>query len=421
MKKETVLERFLRYVAIDTQSSENAGNRYPSTAKQKKLSRLLVRELKRLGLGDAEMDIHGTVMATLPSNLENEDAGKVPVIGMLGHVDTSPDVSGAGVKAMIHARYAGGDISLPAGGTIIRAEENPELRNHIGEDILTSDGTTLLGADNKAGIAEIMTMLEYFKRHPEIRHGRLRIGFTPDEEIGKGTQYFDVHKFGAHFAYTVDGASQGEIENETFNAESAVFTVTGVNVHPGYAKNKLVNAVRIAAEIVMELGKEPAPENTEKREGYLHPHGIEGGVEKASVRILVRDFENAGIEEKRSRLEAIREKLAARHPRSRIDLEIQETYRNMKTKLDEDPRAVEYAMEAVRQAGIRPALQIIRGGTDGAKLCFMGLLTPNIFTGGQNFHSRQEWISVQAMEKAVATLINLVGIWTERSLAGQAG
>jgi len=416
MKTETVLERFLRYIPIDTQSSENAGNRYPSTAKQKKLSRLLVRELKRLGLDDAEMDMHGTVMATLPSNLVGAVAGKVPVIGLLGHVDTSPDVSGAGVKAVIHARYPGGDIVLPAGGTVIMAEENPELGNHIGEDIVTSDGTTLLGADNKAGIAEIMTMLAHFKQHPEMRHGSLRIGFTPDEEIGKGTQYFDVRKFGADFAYTVDGASQGEIENETFNAESAVFTVTGVNVHPGYAKNKMVNAIRIASEIVTELGKVPAPENTEKREGYLHPHAIEGGVEKATVRILLRDFEAAGMEEKRGRLRMIKEELSARHPRSRIELDIQETYRNMKTKLDENPRVVEYALEAVRRAGIRPALQIIRGGTDGAKLCFMGLLTPNIFTGGQNFHSRQEWISVQAMEKAVRTLINLVCLWTERSL-----
>ncbi|MBN1892862.1 peptidase T [bacterium] len=419
MKNETVLDRFLRYVPIDTQSSENAGNRFPSTAKQKKLSRLLVRELKRLGLKDAEMDMHGYVLASLPSNLEKADTGRVPVIGLLGHVDTSPDVSGAGVKAVIHARYPGGDIVLPGGGTIIREAENPELHNHINEDIVTSDGTTLLGADNKAGIAEIMSMLAHFKQHPELKHGRLAIGFTPDEEIGRGTQYFDVRKFGADFAYTVDGASLGEIENETFNAESAVFTVTGVNVHPGYAKNKMVNAVKIASEIVAELAGEPAPENTEEREGYLHPHAVEGGVEKATVRVLLRDFESSGMEEKRHALRRIQEKLSARHPRCKIELDIQETYRNMKTKLDEDPRVVEYALEAVRRAGVRPALHIIRGGTDGAKLCFMGLLTPNIFTGGQNFHSRQEWISVQAMEKAVETLIHLVCLWTERSLEKQ--
>ena len=414
---QALLDRFFRYVKIDTQSQEGIEDRYPSTEKQKDLGRLLVDELRGLGLNDAKMDSYGYVAATLRGNLPEERASKIPVIGLLGHVDTSPDVSGRDVKPLLHKRYGGGDIPLPGDpGQIIRVSENPELKNHVGEDIITSDGTTLLGADNKAGIAIVLTALEELIRRTEIGRGTIRVGFTPDEEVGNGTAHFDIGRFGADVAYTVDGSTLGEIENETFNASAAVFTIRGVNVHPGYAKDKLVNAVRIAADIVQSLENDPSPENTEKREGYLHPHVIEGNVEKAQLKVLIRDFEAAGVELKSRRLFEIRDRISSKYPKAGVDLEIRETYRNMRVKLDEDPRVTDYALEAVRRAGMEPRLQIIRGGTDGAKLCFKGLLTPNIFTGGQNFHSRQEWISVSDMEKAVETLVQLVHVWVEKSL-----
>jgi tripeptide aminopeptidase len=411
-----LLERFYRYVKMDTQSQEDVLDRYPSTEKQKELSTLLVKELKELGLHDAEMDEYGYVMATCPSNLSEDQAASVPTIGFLGHVDTSPEISGKGVKPVLQENYQGGDIVLPGDSTqVIRAEDNPELKNNIGNDIVTSDGTTLLGADNKAGIAEIMTMLEALKENPEIKHGDLRIGFTPDEETGSGTKYFDVKKFAANFAYTVDGGTVGEIENETFNASAAVYKITGINVHPGYAKGKLVNGIRIVADIIKLLESEPAPETTEKREGYLHPYVIQGGVEEVTLKLLIRDFDIEGVEQKSERLKAIQKEVADKYPKATIDLEINESYRNMRYKLDEDSRVVEYAMEAVKRTGIEPKLQLIRGGTDGAKLSFQGLLTPNIFTGGQNFHSKLEWVPVQWMEKAVETLIQLVQIWVEKS------
>ncbi|RKY61288.1 MAG: peptidase T [Candidatus Neomarinimicrobiota bacterium] len=414
---DKMVERFLRYVKIDTQSQEGVEDRYPSTEKQKDLLKLLVEELKDLGLKDAAMDEFGYVMATYPSNLSPDESAKVPTIGLISHVDTSPEVSGANVKPIIHENYQGDDIVLPGDPSqILRFNENPSLKNHIGHDIITSDGTTLLGADNKAGITEIMTLLEYLNDHPEIKHGTLRIGFTPDEEVGNGTKFFDVKKFAADYAYTVDGETVGEIENETFNAAAATFTVHGINVHPGYAKNKLVNAIKIVSDIIMELNSDPAPETTEKREGYLHPYVLEGGVEKASVKYLIRDFEKAGMDEKAERLKSVSALMAERYPKARIELEIKDSYQNMKVKLDEDPRVVEYALEAVSRAGIEPQLQLIRGGTDGARLCFMGLLTPNIFTGGHNFHGKLEWIAVQAMEEAVDTLVQLVQIWVEKSL-----
>jgi len=413
-----LIERFFQYVKIDTQSQEDVEDQCPSTEKQKDLSRLLVTELNEIGLMDAEMDEHGYVMATLPGNLSTDDEKKVPVIGFLGHVDTSPEVSGKDVKPIVHENYQGGDIVLPGDPThVIRVDENPELKKYIGDDIITSDGTTLLGADNKAGITEIMSMLEHFIQNPKIPHGKIRVGFTPDEEVGTGTKYFDVKKFGADFAYTVDGEKMGEIENETFNASTAVFTITGINLHPGYAKGKLVNAIRIAADILMELEDDPAPETTEKREGYLHPYVIQGGVEETTIKVLIRDFDMEGMEQKGKRLQAIRKKISEKHSKAKINLDIQESYKNMRIKFDEDSRVVEYALEAVRQAALEPKLQIIRGGTDGARLSFMGLLTPNIFTGGMNFHGKTEWIPVKAMEKAVETLINLVQIWKEKSLS----
>lgn len=417
MDSGRLLDRFFRYVKIDTQSQEDIEGRFPSTEKQKDLLNMLVKELPDLGLKDASMDQFGYVMATLPGNLPHAQNAKVPVIGLIAHVDTSPEVSGQNVEPIIHKNYNGKDIHLLGDpNQVIRVADNPMLKDHLGDDIITSDGTTLLGADDKAGIAEIMILLEYLKENPQIKHGTLRIGFTPDEEVGCGTLHFDVSQFGADYAYTVDGETVGEIENETFNAAAATFTVRGVNVHPGYAKGKMVNAVRIAAEIIKQLEKDPAPENTEKREGYLHPYVLEGGVEKTNIKILIRDFEPKGMDEKARRLNQIRDQIAIKYPRAKIELEIKESYQNMKVKLDEDPKIVEYALEAVKRAGVEPHLQLIRGGTDGAKLCFMGLLTPNIFTGGHNFHSKLEWIAVQDMEKAVNTLIQLVQIWVEKSL-----
>lgn len=412
-----MIKRFFRYVKIDTQSQEDVEDHYPSTEKQKELLKLLVKELNELGLKDVCMDEYGYVMATLPGNLSDDKNKKVPVIGLIAHVDTSPDVSGKDVHPVIHEKYKGGNIVLPKDTSqILRFDENPALADHIGDDIITSDGTTLLGADNKAGIAEILTAIEYLIRHPEIKHGTVRIGFTPDEEVGNGTKFFDIKKFNADFAYTVDGESLGEIENETFNAAAATFTVHGVNVHPGYAKGKLVNAIKIASEIVALLDKEPSPETTEKRQGYLHPHGIEGGVEKATIKVLIRDFYEQGMTEKANRLNQIKNAVAVKYSKAKIELEIRESYKNMSAKIQEYPQVVEYAMDAVRRASVEPKMQIIRGGTDGSRLCFMGLLTPNIFTGGHNFHSKLEWISVQAMEKAVQTLVNLIQIWAERSL-----
>jgi len=408
--RDKILERFFRYVKIDTQSLEDVEDRYPSTEKQKDLGRLLVKELVELGLADAEMDEYGIVMATLKGN----NPSKKPVIGLLGHVDTSPEVSGKDVKPILHRNYNGGDILLQGDpDQVIRASENPELADAIGHDIVTSDGTTLLGADDKAGIAEILTALDFLRQHPEIPRPTLRIGFTPDEETGNGTKHFDVQRFGADFAYTVDGSTAGEIENETFNAMAAVFTVNGRNVHPGYAKGKMVNAVRIVSDIVQAIENDPAPETTEKREGYLHPYVIEGGVEKTTLKLLIRDFEMDGMKARSRRLQDVRSRMQEKYPKAKIDLDVKESYQNMRVKLDEDPRVVQYALEAVQQAGLQPKLQIIRGGTDGAKLCFMGLLTPNLFAGGQNFHSKTEWVSVQTMEKAVETLVHLIRIWAE--------
>jgi tripeptide aminopeptidase len=417
MNAERLLDRFFHYVKVDTQSQEDVEERFPSTEKQKNLSKMLVEELKELGLKDAEMDQFGYVMATLPGNLPEKQNVKVPVIGLISHVDTSPEVSGQNVKPVVHKKYDGKDIQLPGDpNQVLRVADNPALKDHLGDDIITSDGTTLLGADDKAGVAEIMTLLEHLQNNPQIKHGTLRIGFTPDEEVGCGTLHFDVKKFGADYAYTVDGETVGEIENETFNAAAAVFTVHGINVHPGYAKGKMVNAIRITAEIIKQLEEDPAPENTEKREGYLHPYVLEGGVEKTTIKLLIRDFEQKGMAEKAWRLHQIRELVAANHPRAKIELEIKESYQNMKVKLDEEPKVVEYALEAVKRAGIEPRLQLIRGGTDGAKLCFMGLLTPNIFTGGHNFHSKLEWVALQAMDKTVKTLMQLIQIWVEKSL-----
>lgn len=408
----TCVERFLKYVKYDTQSAEDS-NTFPSTEKQKILGAELVKELHEMGLKDAQMDNYGYVTATLEANTDK----KVPVIGLIAHLDTSPDVSGENVKPIIHYNYQGGDIILPGDTSIvITVEENPDLKNKIGHDIITTDGTTLLGADDKAGIAEIFDAINFLIKHPEIKHGKIRICITPDEEVGNGTKYFDVEKFGADYAYTVDGEQLGEIENETFCADSVTITITGRNIHPGYAKNKLVNSVKIASELISKLPSDRiSPETTEKREGYIHPHIINGGVEQTIIKFLIRDFEVNGLKEKEDYLKNLCDEVNKKYPKAKIELKVDESYRNMRYILDKYPIVIDYATEAIRRAGIEPKLNIIRGGTDGARLCYMGLPTPNIFAGGHAFHSKREWISIQDMQKAVETLINLVRIWEEKS------
>jgi len=408
--EHTCVERFLRYVTFDTQSSEESST-FPSTEKQKLLGQELVQDLRSMGLSDAEMDEWGYVTAPLPATVSHE----TPVIGLIAHMDTSPDVSGKDVKPTWHRNYKGGDLTLPS-GLVIRAQENPALAGQIGNDLITSDGATLLGADNKAGIAEILDALQHLITHPEIRHGVIRVAVTPDEEVGRGTEHFDVKKFAADFAYTIDGESLGEVEDETFSADSVTIRIHGVNVHPGYAKDKLVNAIKIAAEIIEQLPRYSlSPETTEKREGYVHPHSLTGTVEESTIKFLIRDFTVEGLKEKETYLQNLAAEVMKRHGRAKMDFHVDESYRNMKYKLDEEPRVVEYALEAVRRAGVTPVQSIIRGGTDGSKLSYKGLLTPNLFTGGHNFHSRQEWISVQDMQKAVEVIVHLVQIWEEKS------
>jgi tripeptide aminopeptidase len=411
--KESVLDRFKRYVQVDTQSEEGT-DRFPSTEKQLILCRLLAEELTALGVEDAAVDPYGYVFGTVSSNLSASETKKVPVIGYLAHVDTSPAAPGAGVKPIVHANYRGGDIALPGDpAQVIKVSEYPNLSNYHGMDIVTSDGTTLLGADDKAGVAEIMTAVDMLNQNPGIRHGTLKIGFTPDEEVGQGTKYFNVKKFGADFAYTMDGGATGEIEFETFNAFAATITVQGIGVHPGYAKDKLVNAVRIMAAIIERLPRDMAPETTEGRQGYIHPYLIEGQNEQVTLKLLLRDFEMSKIEEQKAILEKIRAEVQPLHPKAGIALDYKEYYRNMRYKIEEEPRLIAYAEEAIERTGITPHNTLIRGGTDGANLSYMGLVT-----GGEAFHSKIEWVPVQAMEKAVETILNLSEIWADKSLVG---
>jgi tripeptide aminopeptidase len=409
---EELVERFLRYVKIDTQSAEGAES-YPSTRKQLDLSLLLVEELQQMGLSDAELTEHGYVFASLPAT----STKAVPVIGLLAHVDTSPEVSGANVQPVINRNYRGGDIVLPADTSqIIQPHDNPALNECIGHDIITTDGTTLLGADNKAGVAEIMTAVDYLVKHPEIAHGKIRIAFTVDEEVGTGSKYFDVEQFGAKFAYTIDGGNAGEIEDETFCADSLTVTLKGINMHPGAAKGKLLNSQCIAAEFIDFLPKDRmTPETTEQREGYVHLHGISGSVEKTVMKFLIRDFTVEGLQEKAKMMNSFLLSLQLKYPRLEYAFEIEESYRNMKYILDKHPEVTEYAFEAVSRTGLTPHQGLIRGGTDGARLSYMGLPTPNVFTGGHNYHSKKEWVSIQDMEKAVETIVHLAMIWEEKS------
>lgn len=405
-------ERFLRYVVIDTQSDPNSPT-CPSTEKQKELGALLARELQQMGLGDAHLDEHGYVYATIPGNTDK----KVPVICFCSHMDTSPDCTGKDVKPQIVRNYRGGDIVLPGDPTqVIRAADHPALKDQIGNDIVTTDGTTLLGADNKAGLAEIMDAAHFLLHNPQIKHGAIKILFTPDEEIGRGVDKVDLKKLGADFAYTIDGETAGNIEDETFSADAATITIEGVSAHPGFAKGKMEHAIKIAAAIVERLPKNTcSPETTEGKEGFLHPIGITGALEKATLSLIVRDFTEQGLLEKEALLEAIVKEVMKRFPRSTYQLEIKQQYRNMKQVIDRHPEIIEYAMEATRRAGLEPAKSSIRGGTDGSRLSFMGLPCPNIFAGEHAFHSRLEWVSVQDMEKAVQTIVHLATIWEERA------
>jgi tripeptide aminopeptidase len=408
----TVTERFLRYVVIDTQS-DPASSTYPSTEKQKDLGRLLVAELRAMGIGDAHLDQHGYVYATIPANTQK----KVPVICLCSHMDTSPDCTGRNVKPQLVRNYRGGDITLPGDpAQVIRVAEHPALKDQIGNDIITTDGTTLLGADNKAGVAEIMDAAHALVQNPQIKHGTIKILFTPDEEIGRGVDQVDLKKLGADFAYTIDGETAGTIEDETFSADGVTITIEGVSTHPGFAKGKMEHAIKIAAAIVDRLPKDTcSPETTDGKQGFLHPIGVAGALEKATLGFIVRDFTEAGLKEKEVLLEDIVKDVMKGFPRSTYAIEIKEQYRNMKEVIDRHPEIVDYAVEAIRRAGLKPVRSSIRGGTDGSRLSFMGLPCPNIFAGEHAFHSRLEWVSVQDMEKAVQTIVHLVMIWEERS------
>jgi len=409
------VERFLEYVKIDTQSREDSDT-FPSTPGQLVLLHRLRDELKDLGLEDVSMDQNGYVFATVPSTSEKQD---VPVIGFLAHVDTSPEMSGEGVKAIIHENYQRQDLVLPDDPTaVIPFEDNPHLAGQIGNDIITASGTTLLGADNKAGVAEIMAAAEYLLSHPEIPHGPIRIGFTPDEEVGNGTAHFDVGAFGAYCAYTVDGETLGELQVETFSADSITVTFHGFNTHPGFAKGKMVNAIKVAAEFIGRLPKDGlSPETTDGFAGFVHPYVIDAGVESTSVKLLVRDFSTPKLREMEQLVERLAQEATKIYPGSSAEVNVEESYRNMKEVLDHHPDVVENACEAFRRAGLDPRIEPIRGGTDGSRLSFMGLPTPNIFAGEHNFHSRYEWISTSDMHKAVEVIIELCQVWEERTAA----
>lgn len=408
----TVTERFLRYVTIDTQSDPESPSS-PSTEKQKDLGRVLAAELKAMGVEDAHLDDYGYVYGTIPANTTK----KVPVICFCSHMDTSPDVTGKDVKPQLVKNYRGGDITLPGDTSqVIRFNEHPALRNQIGNDIVTTDGTTLLGADNKAGVAEIMDAAHFFINNPDVKHGTIKILFTPDEEIGRGVDNVDLKKLGADFGYTMDGESAGCVEDETFSADGATITINGVSAHPGYAKGKMEHAIKIAAAIVERLPKEGcSPETTSGKQGFLHPVGIEGALEQATLSFIVRDFSEEGLKEKEVLLETIIKDVMKDYPRSTYKFEVREQYRNMKQVIDRHPQVLEYAIEAIRRAGLRPMRTAIRGGTDGSRLSFMGLPCPNIFAGEHAFHSRLEWVSRQDMEKAVQTIVHLAMIWEEKA------
>lgn len=405
-------DRFMQYVQIDTQSDPTSPSQ-PSTEKQKDLSRILVQELLAIGISDAELDEHGYVYATIPATTDKD----VPVLCFCSHVDTAPDCSGKGVKPILHKSYNGSDIALPDDASVvITTKEHPYLLQRLGDDIITASGTTLLGADDKAGVAIIMDLAAYLIQHPEIKHGKIRILFTPDEEVGRGVAAVNMEKLGAHFGYTLDGGERGHLEGETFSADAAVVTFQGISAHPGYAKDKMVHAIKLASAFVDMLPKDEwCPEVTEGMQGFVHPVSIEGGLEKATVQFIVRDFDTAMLAVHEQRLRDIAALTIAEFPGSTMKFTVKEQYRNMKEILDGCPQVMDYAEEAMQRAGINVQRMSIRGGTDGSRLSFMGLPCPNIFTGEMGIHSRQEYVSVQDMEKAVETLVHLARIWEEKS------
>ncbi len=410
--EHTVLERFLRYVKIDTQSDPTSKT-IPSTEKQKKLGKILVKELKAIGIADAKLDKYGQVIGTIPANTTKQ----VPVICFCSHMDTSPDCSGENVKPIVHKNYQGGDIVLPDDtAQVLRPSDHPHLADQIGNDIVTASGTTLLGADNKAGLAEIMDAANFLMTHPEVKHGEIKILFTPDEEIGRGVNKVNVKKLGAQFAYTVDGEKAGSIEDETFSADGVLITIHGVSAHPGFAKGKMESAIKIASEIVAALPKDKlSPETTDGRDGFIHPVVMEGMVEKATVRFIIRDFTDEKLAEHEDLLRKTMDKVLKKYPNSTAEFKVTEQYRNMKKVLDKHPEIMQNAIEAIRRAGLKPEPSSIRGGTDGSRLSFMGLPCPNIFAGEHAFHSKLEWVSVQDMEAAVRTIVHLAMIWEEKA------
>jgi tripeptide aminopeptidase len=409
--KFTCVDRFLNYVKVDTQSDEESTS-FPSTEKQKKLSVDLAKELKRMGLKDAAMDKWGYVMATIPSNTTK----KVPPVAFIAHVDTSPAVTGKNVKPIIHKKYKGGDIKLPYSGWVIKVSENPDLKNMTGFDIITTDGTTLLGADNKAGVAEIMDSVNYFLSHPEVKHGPIKICFTPDEEVGRGTEKIDLKKLGAKFAYTVDGSSRGEVESETFSADGVVLKFIGKNIHPGYAKNQMINSMKVASAFLESLPKKGlSPETTEKRQGFVHPVSINGNEEFTTIKFIIRDFDTKKLKGYENILKDLAKKAVKKFPGAKFDFKVAEQYRNMWEVLKKHPQVTKFAVQAMKNLGIKPIMHPIRGGTDGSRLSFMGLPTPNIFAGEHSFHSQLEWVAVQDMEMAVKVIVELAQIWEKNS------
>jgi len=412
INKKDIANRFIRYVQIDTQSDPQSGT-HPSTEKQKDLSIILVEELKQMGVADAEMDSYGYVYATIAANTEKN----VPVICFCSHVDTAPDCSGTNVKPIVHKNYDGQDIVLPEDKTqVLSAIVSPYLKTQIGGDIITASGRTLLGADDKSGIAAIIQAVEYLMNNPEIKHGKIRILFTPDEEIGEGTAKLDMKKLGAEFGYTLDGGEAGSLEDETFSADGAKIIINGVISHPGYAKNKLVNALKVGAEILHCLPtNEWAPEATEKKEGFVHPVRFEGIAERATLEFILRDFDDEKLKQHGERLRKIAEDVVNHYKGASIEFAIHEQYRNMKKILDKNPQVVVYAAEAIKRAGLEVTTESIRGGTDGSRLSYMGLPCANLFTGMHGIHSKLEWIGVNDMAKSAETIVHLCMIWEEKS------
>jgi len=409
--KFTCTDRFLKYVKYDTQSDEESTS-FPSSEKQKKLSADLAKELKKMGLKDAAMDKWGYVMATIPSNTDK----KIPPVAFIAHVDTSPAVTGKNVKPIIHKKYKGGDIKLPKGGWVIKVSDNPDLKNMKGYDIITTDGSTLLGADNKAGVAEIMDAVNYFLSHPEVKHGPIKICFTPDEEVGRGTEKINLKKLGAKYGYTVDGSSRGEVESETFSADGVVLKFIGKNIHPGYAKNQMINSMKVAGAFLESLPQKGlSPETTEKRQGFVHPMSINGNEEFTTIKFIIRDFDTKKLRVYEKLLKDLAQKTVKKYPGAKFDFQVVEQYRNMGEVLKKHPRVAKFAVQAMKNLGVKPIMHPIRGGTDGSRLSFMGLPCPNIFAGEHSFHSQLEWVAVQDMEMAVKVIVEIAQIWEKKS------